>query len=420
MEHERHDPPQPETLLSTLQAMIAVTATDRPTMVSQLADVLSTALHADKVDLFMYDKSSDTLIAEGVSTTPMGQLQQQLGLDRLPIQSGGHAVHVYQTGQPFVTNQAERERLVKPGIVQDLGVHSIITVPLTINGVRRGVFQVDYAAPHQITNVHLPFVTTVEHWLEIMIHRAELVDTHQRDALAQTRRRTAEEVVTVLAHDLGNYLAPVIGRLNLMQSRAVRDERAKDQRDASAALAGLRRMQHLMANLLDATRLQHGLFRLERQLVHVPTLAAEVVAVMTTSQWPVTLDIRDSEIYCEADPERLRQVLANLLSNASKHTPAGTAITVTVDCVQDHRDSWAEVRIHDTGPGIPQNLLPHLFNRFVPGSESHGLGMGLYVAQGIIQAHGGTITLASQPRQGTTFTVRVPSIHGPESYAPER
>jgi transcriptional regulator with GAF, ATPase, and Fis domain len=201
MDYERHDPPQPETLLSTLQAMIAVTATDRPTMVSQMADVLSKALHADKVDLFMYDQTSDALFAEGVSTTPMGRLQQQLGLDRQPIQAGGHAAHVYQTGRPFVTNQAEREPLVQPSIVQDLGVHSIITVPLTINGVRRGVFQVDYAAPDQITEVHLPFVTTVAHWLEIMIHRAELVDTHQRDALAHTRRRTAEEVVTVLAHE---------------------------------------------------------------------------------------------------------------------------------------------------------------------------------------------------------------------------
>ena len=81
---------------------------------------------------------------------------------------------------------------------------------------------------------------------------------------------------------------------------------------------------------------------------------------MTTAQWPVTLHTQDDDTSCKADLERLREVLANLLSNASKHTPAGTAITVTVDCVVDDQGAWAESRISDTGPGVPEALLPHL------------------------------------------------------------
>jgi two-component system, OmpR family, sensor kinase len=416
MQHEYAPSPLlPATLVETLQAMIAINATDLPSLLTQLADVLSAVLHADKVDLFLYEREQDQLAAWGISRTPMGQRQQQCGLDRLPIRSGGHAVHVYQTGQPFVTNHADQEPLVLPSVVQDLGIHSTVTVPLVVHGTRRGVFEVDYAAPNQVSAAHLPLVTTVAHWLGMMFHRAELVEHRHRDDLAHTRLRTVDETVTILAHDLGNYLAPVLGRLGLIQGRADRDGRPKDQRDASAATAGLRRMQHLMANLLDATRLQEGLFRLERSIVHIPTVAAEVGAVMSTPQWPVTLHTQDDETYCEADPERLRQVLANLLSNASKHTPAGTAITVTVDCVPDAHGGWAEIRIHDTGPGIPDAVLPHLFTRFRPGQTSHGLGVGLYVAHGIVQAHGGTLTVASAPGQGTTFTMRLPSLHGPSS-----
>jgi signal transduction histidine kinase len=412
MQHEVHpDPPPPETLITTLQAMIALTATDLPTLLTQVADVLTSALHADKVDLFLYEREYQRLTAWGVSRTPMGQRQRQLGLDRLPITRGGHAVHVYQTGQPFMTNHADQEPLVLPSLVQDLGIHSIVTVPFTVHGTRRGVFQVDYAAPNQISAAHLPFVTTVADWLGIMIHRAELVDQHHQDALVQTRRRTADEVVTVLAHDLGNYLMPVLGRIALMQSRAERDGRLKDQRDAAAAQAGLRRMQHLMNNLLDATRLQHGLFRLERRIVQLPPLVEELVRVMTSPEWPVTLDVRDPEIYCEADPEQLRQVLTNLLSNARKHTPAGTAITVTVECIPLDQEDWAEIRVHDAGPGIPETMLPHLFTRFLPGTASYGLGMGLYVAHGIVQAHGGALAVTSAADQGTTFTVRLPSMH---------
>jgi two-component system, OmpR family, sensor kinase len=309
-----------------------------------------------------------------------------------------------------VTNHADQEPLVLPAVVQELGVQSTVTVPLTVHGTRRGVFEVDYAAPDQISAAHLPFVTTVAHWLGIMLHRAELVQQQHQHDLAQTRRRTADEVVTVLAHDLGNYLTPVLGRLALMQSRAERDGRPKDQRDAAAALAGLRRMQHLMHNLLDATRLQHGLFRLERRIVHLPPLVEELVNVMTSPEWPVRLDVRDPEIYGEADPERLRQVLTNLLSNARTHTPPGTTSTVTLDCVPQDGMDWIELRIHDTGPGIPAPLLPHLFTRFLPGTASRGLGVGLYVAQGIIQAHGGTLTVASTSDQGTTFTVRLPHM----------
>lgn len=417
MEHARHpNLPPPATLVETLQAMIAITATDLPTVLTQLADVLSTALHADKVDLFLYERAHERLVAWGVSRTPMGQRQRQLGLDRQLIAHGGHAAHVYQTGQPFVTNQANQESLVLPSVVQDLGVSATITVPLTVQGTRRGVFEVDYAAPDQISPAHLSFVTAVAHWLGMMIHRAELVDQRHHDALSQTRQRTVDETVTILAHDLGNYLMPVLGRLALIQGRADHDTRAKDQRDAAAATAGLRRMQHLMANLLDVTRLQEGVFRLTRAIVHIPGLVAEMVAVMTTAHWPVTLHIQDDETYCEADPERLRQVLVNLLSNASKHTPAGTAITVTVDCVQHDHGTCVEICIHDTGPGIPEGLLPHLFSRFQPGATSHGLGVGLYVARGIVQAHGGTLTVAAAPHQGTTFTMRLPSIDGPKAH----
>jgi signal transduction histidine kinase len=109
-------------------------------------------------------------------------------------------------------------------------------------------------------------------------------------------------------------------------------------------------------------------------------------------------EVADNMPSIEVDPARIRQVISNLLSNAIRHTPAGGSVKVTVDS--------SALTVSDTGEGIPPELLPHVFERFVKGPNSKGSGLGLAIAHDIIQAHGGSVGVQNQPGAGTTVTVK--------------
>jgi signal transduction histidine kinase len=106
------------------------------------------------------------------------------------------------------------------------------------------------------------------------------------------------------------------------------------------------------------------------------------------------------------------QALRNLVSNAVQHTPSGVSITVSVGPEQRDGGTCALMQVHDEGPGIAPDLLPHLFARHVAGRGGAGLGIGLYLARGIAVAHGGDLTVQSEPGQGTTFTLALPMAEG--------
>jgi signal transduction histidine kinase len=119
----------------------------------------------------------------------------------------------------------------------------------------------------------------------------------------------------------------------------------------------------------------------------------------------LTTEIADKLPMIDVDPARIRQVIGNLLSNAIRHTPGGGSVTVGVSSTGDQ----VTISVADTGEGIPPDLLPHVFERFVKGASSTGSGLGLAIAHDIVAAHGGSLSAQSEPAQGSTFTVRLKS-----------
>jgi two-component system sensor histidine kinase BaeS len=106
----------------------------------------------------------------------------------------------------------------------------------------------------------------------------------------------------------------------------------------------------------------------------------------------------------DADPVRVREVLVNLVGNAIRHTPDGGSVTVRATLA----DSWLELRVADTGPGIDAELLPHVFDRFVKTPGSGGSGLGLAITRSLAEAHGGSVEVEATGSAGTTFRVRLP------------
>ena len=116
------------------------------------------------------------------------------------------------------------------------------------------------------------------------------------------------------------------------------------------------------------------------------------------------IDIGDDLPILDIDPVRMREVLANLVANALRHTPSGGTVTLGGSATA----SAVTLTVHDTGPGIDPTLLPHVFDRFVKGEGSRGSGLGLAIARGLVEAHGGRISVDASAAGGTTFRVELP------------
>jgi two-component system OmpR family sensor kinase len=399
---------QRDLLLDALQRLMEVQAIELAPALREAADAISAAVGAEKVDVFLHDEASHSLVAFGVSDTPLGSKERSLGLDRLPIANGGRTVHVFTAGEEFMTGRADSDPLELPGIVGALGVRSTVHVPIEIAGTRRGALSICSTRVDAFPDHVLGFTRAIARWVGVIAHRAEIVERLAEESASRGRRAAAEELVTVVAHDLRNYIGPVHGRILMLKQRAIRERHDAYRHDAEAAERSVRRLTRVVSDLLDVGRIEQGLFEVRPVPLDAVALIREVAEAIEGPKVPITVD-GDPAVVLDGDPVRLRQALDNLLSNASKYSPPGSAVRVDVSTQDGHEGRWATVRIADRGPGMDADLASRAFTRFARGPSSKGLGLGLYLAREIIVAHGGTLELATAPGQGSTFTLRLPA-----------
>jgi signal transduction histidine kinase len=395
-------------LLDTLQRLLEIPAADMKVALSQACDAVAAAVNADKVDAFIYDPQTDCLVALGTSTQPLSAKQRRLGLNVLQVSNGGRVVHVYQTGETFVTGHLEDDAEELRGIRDALGVRSTIGVPLEVGGNRRGVMMIASQRPDAFDAEDVRFSEAVVRWVGAVAHRAELVQAIERNAVEQGRRVVAEELITVLAHDLRNYISTVDIRIRTIRRKAELQERVDEVRDCDAALRSVGRLTALVSDILDAARIDQGVLVLEPRPVYLTPLIDEVIDTLGTAQHRIVTKSSD-ELVIAADPKRIRQCIENILANAVQHSPDDAPVTVLVRRVKREHDDAARIDIVDEGPGIAPELLPHIFERFVTGKQRKGgLGLGLYLAKRIATLHNGDLAVESKPGRGATFTLFLP------------
>lgn len=399
--------------VQTLEKLLAISSFNLPIALTEAADLISGALGADKVDVFLYDAPRDTLTALGSSTQPLSVLQRSHGLDSLAVSNGGRVVQTFQTGVTFATGALDTDPEELRGIRQLLQVRSVIHVALQVGVARRGVLSIASQKPN-LWNAHdVLFAEAVAAWVSTLAHRAELVEDIARNAIAQGRRAAAEELVTVVAHDLRGYIAPVDLRLHLLERRAQAEERATDLRDIELARRALARAGTLIADLLDVARIDQGVLSLDAATVDLAELLQDLATTVSTPDHPVEVLIKGVGIV-HGDASRLRQCIHNLLSNAIKFSPRSTKITVILSAFPTPPIDNVKVEVIDEGPGIAPEIVPHLFERFTTSSDKRavGLGLGLFLAKQIALLHGGDLTVTSSSR-GAHFELRLPCIDRP-------
>jgi signal transduction histidine kinase len=396
-----------EQLLATLEGLLAIQATEVRPVLTQAAQLVVETLQADKSDVFLYDSTVDTLVAVGTSDTPMGRKQIALGLNRQPVSNRGKTVDVFQSGEPYHSGHVDADPDQLRGVKEGLGVRSAIVVPLDVNGIRRGAIEVDSGSPERFPVEDVPFLQAVAHWVGMVLHRAELVERLTEEAAARARQVTANELMTILAHDLRGPLTAFKGRAALLQMRAEREGHAANRNDAQAMTRAANRLDRMITDLMDTARLEQGIFTVTPIVVDLAVLVRETAAALQSTEDEIVVRTPDV-VPIEVDPERIRQLLENLLTNARKHSPPGVAVIMEVGIETRTGGDWAIVTVRDFGPGIAPDVLSKLFTRFAAGRGTKGLGLGLYLARGIAESHGGMLTVDSPPGEGALFRLALP------------
>lgn len=394
-------------MLATLERLLETPAGNLGVALDRAAQHVTELMGAEKVDAFLYQPAEDTLVAVGTSDTPLARKQVALGLHRLALSNGGQAVHVFRTGQPLLDGHVERDAEEVLGIKEQLGIRSHVAAPLVVAGRVRGVLSVTSTRPEAFAAEDLAFLQAAARWVGMVAHQAELVEQLTREAAASGRRTAAEELITTLAHDMNALIGALSGRIDLLHHRASREQHLTNLRDAAQAQLALERVRRLIKDLLDVGRLEQGIFTLSRRATDLMVLAREVAALAADEEHPVQVQ-GEEELVALVDPRRVRQALENLVGNALKHSPARVPVRLEVLSQRRETGPWALLRVTDQGPGIAPELLPRLFERFASGPSSTGLGLGLYLAHRIALAHGGSLTVHSEPGRGARFELALP------------
>jgi PAS domain S-box-containing protein len=292
-------------------------------------------------------------------------------------------------------------------------IHSLIVAPLRFQARIEGTLSVWRAAPGR------PYPAEDERLVGELATRAalaiEAARIFQREERARREAelaaRAREDFMAILAHDLRNPLGTVsLGSALLLRSTVGHDRLDPIHDQAGRIYRAAERMEAMIRNLLDAATVESGQLPIEAAPVRIDALVNDAIDMMTLAAHERSITLEKA---CACDDARIRgdhgrvlQVFSNLIGNALRFTPAGGTVAVRAELA----DGCARLTVHDSGCGIDPRELPFVFDRFWKGKDTArgGTGLGLYIAKGIVEAHGGVITVASEPGAGAVFTFTLP------------
>ncbi len=314
------------------------------------------------------------------------------------------ARQVFQTGQMTV-QQPPADALIG----ERLELPFLLAHPLTVDEQVAGVLVFIRFGGPGYNELSQRITTLVADGISVLLRYQEARQTLQILEAERRQVRLQEDFVSTISHEL---LTP-LGFIKGYTTTLLRADTSWDEANRREFLTIIDeetdRLQELIDNVLDSARLQSGTLRMEFQPVRLDALLKDVI--MRSRQHHKNLQI-DLNIFqppapIQGDPRRLAQVFENLVSNAVKYAP-GSPISITVTEGKD----GIQISFQDSGPGIPAQYVPHLFERFFRNPEQapnvRGTGLGLYICRQIIEAHHGRISVDSYLGEGTTIQIELP------------
>jgi len=337
---------------------------------------------------------------------------------RVPLRPGeGFNGHVVQSGEPLLIPVltpealAARAKPVHRDVGLDFHLHSLVAVPLWIRGQVVGTLSVGRTQPgRSFTHEDQALLEELAAKAALSIENARLFAEQQRTQEELRRRAEFEQqLVGIVSHDLRNPLAAISMSAGLLGKKGELSDSQK--RMVQRINQATERAARMIRDLLDFTKARlGGGIALHRQPTDLRDVVHQVVDEVLVA-YPgrhVELDVA-AELKGEWDPDRIAQVLSNLLSNALTYSPAEAPVRLGA-CVQGEQ---VLLSIFNGGTPIPPELLPRLFEPMTrgvlkEGQSSRSIGLGLYIVRDIVCGHGGGVEVVSSADHGTTFTVRLP------------
>ncbi len=376
----------------------ALSRLDLDELLDNVVAKVEAVFHADTVALLMRPVGEDVLevrAARGVVA------QDEIG-SRMPF-SGTVARQVLERDRPLRVEDLSQVDDARPGL-KAAGIRSLLLAPMRLGDRVAGVLHVGTLAPRRFDDNDARLLQLVADRVAQAVEHARLFEASQRAI------RARDDMLAVISHDLGNPLNGILLNANLLDRRLDQDDRRphsyvdRIRREAD-------RMHHMVLDLLDTASLDAGSLPLDRGLWPAQSLLTEAVEMLAplADDRSVILQSRAAEpgLMIDCDRQRALRVFSNLIGNAIKFTPEQGVVSISAERDGD------EVRfaVDDTGPGVAEEDMQSVFDRYwqAPAGRSRGRGLGLYIAKGIVEAHGGIIWVERAPGGGARFLFTLPA-----------
>jgi signal transduction histidine kinase len=354
-------------------------------LLPRIKEILAT----DTCAVLLLDRERDELVARAA----LGIEEEVEQGVRVPV-GRGFAGRVAAARTPIVLDDVDSADIWNP-ILRQKGIKSLLGVPLLRGGDAIGVLHVGSLTPRKFTKDETQLLLFVAERVAVAIERAQI----HEDLLTLDRLKL--HFVANASHELRTPAAAVYGALTTIVER--RYELSEQMRETLLLMAHEQaaRLRGLLDQLLDLSRLDAQAISVKPKPLVLRSTLSQIAADALPEKRPLTLDVPD-DLAVVADPIVLDRVVSNLLANAARY--GEPPIVLTAEQHDRHLRIWVE----DRGPGVPEPLVPRLFERFERGQDTGGSGLGLAIARAYARAHGGDLVYSPRER-GARFELIVPN-----------
>ncbi len=387
----------------------------------------------DMGSIHMWDEQSDTFTMVSYEGLSEDFIRQTIVVDA----GDGLVGKAVSLGEILVIDDARSHPDTSEAYLPGFPVSQIYIPLISQPGQMVGVLNVSSSIPSKLRGNQADLLVTIAHQIAIAIDKAQLyskVSHHavELERIVDARTEQLEEVVdelqvalerakeaetlkslllSTVSHELRTPLATIKGNTSMLREHHARVtpkmlvEHLKDIEEETDKLTDL------ISNLLDMSRLEAGILHIQPHPIDLVSIVRSAVNAGSV-RYPgheVSLSVTSSTPPCLGDARRIDQIVANLIDNAAKYSPPGSAISVQIES----RNMDLVVSVKDQGLGIAPEKMERIFDRFYQISQSgdsgrHGIGLGLAICRGLVEAHGGGIWATSEPGTGSIFSFSIP------------
>jgi signal transduction histidine kinase len=373
----------------------------------QLARVSAEVLRAEKGVILLYDKERRQMVGQSPA---YGIRQDEVAKIQYPVDGDARSRWNFRKNGPLLSNNAPADSRFLPEAILTLGIRkSVIVAPLSHGSELQGLLLLADRAQGPFTDEDLNLVLSLAAQASVALENIRLHETLKHtNTLLQEYDRLKSEFVAIVAHDFRRPLMAIRGYAELILEEPDIPAEAR-QEFMRTVISETEDLARLADDTLLITRIETGEFSYRWSEVDVGPFVLDSMP-LGLSDHSILMDIPAEFPKIWADPDRLRQVLTNLIMNAIKYSDAGSSIIVRC---RERGANHITIEINDHGLGIPEDQIARLFQKFQRvRTDEHlripGTGLGLYICRLIVEGHGGQIWIESEVGKGSTFGVALP------------